>query len=1001
MKYDYKAVEAKWQKVWEDEKTFHVEIDHKKPKFYALVEFPYPSGAGLHVGHPRSYTALDVVSRKRRKNGYNVLYPMGWDAFGLPTENFAMKNHIHPAIVTKSNVDHFRSQLKALGFSFDWDREINTTDPEYYKWTQWIFLQLYKHGLAYKKEMNVNWCTGCKCVLANEEVVNGVCERCGSEVVHRVKSQWMLKITAYADKLIDGLDGLDYIERVATQQKNWIGRSHGAEVNFGTTAGDTLTVYTTRCDTLFGATYMVVSPEHAMLKEWLEKGIIKNADAVKAYQAEAARKSDFERSELNKEKTGVQLEGVRGINPVNDKEIPIFISDYVLATYGTGAIMAVPAHDTRDWEFAKKFGLPIIEVVKGNTPSNLDEAAFTDVATGTLVNSGFLDGLSVTDAKKKMIEWLEANGKGRDKVNYKLRDWVFSRQRYWGEPIPMVKCEKCGWQPLPESSLPLTLPDITDFEPGPDGESPLARHTDWVKTTCPCCGGPATRETDTMPQWAGSSWYFLRYMDPHCKDALASKEALEYWSPVDWYNGGMEHTTLHLLYSRFWHKFLYDIGVVPSPEPYQKRTAHGMILGLNPHSFVNLPAEEQEKLLKEYGSQKAAEKALEEKYGEMARHPIVKMSKSLGNVINPDEVVDTYGADTMRLYEMFMGDFEQAAPWQTSAIAGCNRFLDRVWALSDKLVEGEGYRPQVETLMHQTIKKVSSDFENLKYNTAIAAMMALINDFYKKNAITRGEFKTLITLLNPVAPHITEELWQIAGFEGKVYQTAWPEFDEAKTVESSVEIAVQINGKTKGTLSIGKDDAKEDVIAKAKANNMPNDTIERGIKKAAGADSADNYEKAVYEGYGPNGVAIIVETLTDNKNRTAGNVRNAFTKGNGSIGTQGCVSYMFDQKGQIIIDKEECEMDADELMMLALDAGAEDFNEEEDSYEVLTAPDDFSAVREEIEKSGAPIAEAQVAMIPQTYVDLTDEQALKDLQRTLDLLDEDDDVTDVWTNWNE
>ena len=798
MKYDYKAVEAKWQKVWEDEKTFHAEIDHKKPKFYALVEFPYPSGAGLHVGHPRSYTALDVVSRKRRQNGYNVLYPMGWDAFGLPTENFAMKNHIHPAIVTKKNVDHFREQLKALGFSFDWDREINTTDPEYYKWTQWIFLQLYKKGLAYKKEMNVNWCTGCKCVLANEEVVNGVCERCGSEVVHRVKSQWMLKITAYADKLIDGLDGLDYIERVATQQKNWIGRSH----------------------TLFGATYMVVSPEHAMLKEWLEKGIIKNADAVKAYQAEAARKSDFERSELNKEKTGVQLEGVMGINPVNDKEIPIFISDYVLATYGTGAIMAVPAHDTRDWEFAKKFGLPIIEVVKGSTPSNLDEAAFTDVATGTLVNSGFLDGLSVTDAKKKMIEWLEANGKGRDKVNYKLRDWVFSRQRYWGEPIPMVKCEKCGWQPLPESSLPLTLPDITDFEPGPDGESPLARHTDWVKTTCPCCGGPATRETDTMPQWAGSSWYFLRYMDPHCKDALASKEALEYWSPVDWYNGGMEHTTLHLLYSRFWHKFLYDIGVVPSPEPYQKRTAHGMILGLNPHSFVNLPAEEQEKLLKEYGSQKAAEKALEEKYGEMARHPIVKMSKSLGNVINPDEVVDQYGADTMRLYEMFMGDFEQAAPWQTSAIAGCNRFLDRVWALSDKLVEGEGYRPQLETLLHQTIKKVGADIEGLKMNTAIAQLMTLVNALYDNGGATRAEFETVVQLLNPFAPHMTEELWEKLGHshDEQLAYYPWPKYEEAKCVESTVEIAVQVNGKVKARLKVAADITSEDAIAAAKAD---------------------------------------------------------------------------------------------------------------------------------------------------------------------------------------
>ena len=819
MKYNYKAVEAKWQKVWEDEKTFHVEIDHSKPKFYALVEFPYPSGAGLHVGHPRSYTALDVVSRKRRQNGYNVLYPMGWDAFGLPTENFAMKNHIHPAIVTKKNVDHFREQLKALGFSFDWDREINTTDPEYYKWTQWIFLQLYKHGLAYKKEMNVNWCTGCKCVLANEEVVNGVCERCGSEVVHRVKSQWMLKITAYADKLIDGLDGLDYIERVATQQKNWIGRSHGAEVNFGTTAGDTLTVYTTRCDTLFGATYMVVSPEHAMVKQWLDNGTIRNAEAVKAYQAEAARKSDFERSELNKEKTGVKLEGVMGVNPVNDKEIPIFISDYVLATYGTGAIMAVPAHDTRDWEFAKKFGLPIIEVVKGNTPSNLDEAAFTDVATGTLVNSGFLDGLSVADAKKKMVEWLESSGKGKDKVNYKLRDWVFSRQRYWGEPIPMVKCEKCGWQPLPESSLPLTLPDITDFEPGPDGESPLARHTDWVKTTCPCCGGPATRETDTMPQWAGSSWYFLRYMDPHCKDALASKEALEYWSPVDWYNGGMEHTTLHLLYSRFWHKFLYDIGVVPSPEPYQKRTAHGMILGLNPHSFVNLPAEEQEKLLKEYGSQKAAEKALEEKYGEMARHPIVKMSKSLGNVINPDEVVDTYGADTMRLYEMFMGDFEQAAPWQTSAIAGCNRFLDRVWALSDKLVEGEGYRPQVETLMHQTIKKVGADIEGLKMNTAIAQLMTLVNTLYDNGGATKAEYETVVQLLNPFAPHMTEELWEKLGHshDEQLAYYPWPQYEEAKCVEAMVEIAVQVNGKVKARLKVAADITSEDAIAAAKA----------------------------------------------------------------------------------------------------------------------------------------------------------------------------------------
>ena len=776
MKYDYKAVEAKWQKVWEDEKTFHVEIDHSKPKFYALVEFPYPSGAGLHVGHPRSYTALDVVSRKRRKNGYNVLYPMGWDAFGLPTENFAMKNHIHPAIVTKSNVDHFRSQLKALGFSFDWDREINTTDPEYYKWTQWIFLQLYKHGLAYKKEMNVNWCTGCKCVLANEEVVNGVCERCGSEVVHRVKSQWMLKITAYADKLIDGLDGLDYIERVATQQKNWIGRSHGAEVNFNTTAGDTLTVYTTRCDTLFGATYMVISPEHAQLKAWLEKGILKNADAVKAYQAEAARKSDFERSELNKEKTGVQLDGVMGINPVNEKEIPIFISDYVLSTYGTGAIMAVPAHDTRDWEFAKKFGLPIIEVVKGNTPSNLDEAAFTDVATGTLVNSGFLNGLSVADAQKKMIAWLEETGKGRDKVNYKLRDWVFSRQRYWGEPIPMVHCDKCGWQPLPESSLPLTRPDITDFEPGPDGESPLARHTDWVKTTCPCCGGPATRETDTMPQWAGSSWYFLRYMDPHCKDALASKEALEYWSPVDWYNGGMEHTTLHLLYSRFWHKFLYDIGAVPTKEPYHKRTSHGMILGEG---------------------------------GE-------KMSKSRGNVINPNDVVAQYGADTMRLYIMFIGDFEKAAAWSDNAVKGCKRFLDRVWNLAENLTEEAGYSKANESAVHKTIKKVSDDIEAMKFNTAIAALMSLVNDFYQ-NGASRGDMKALLLMLSPFAPHMCEELWEMGGYGGQVCLQPWPTYDASKTIDATTQTAVQVSVKLKANIIVPTGSDDETVVAAALA----------------------------------------------------------------------------------------------------------------------------------------------------------------------------------------
>ena len=779
MKYDYKAVEAKWQKVWEDEKTFHVEIDHKKPKFYALVEFPYPSGAGLHVGHPRSYTALDVVSRKRRKNGYNVLYPMGWDAFGLPTENFAMKNHIHPAIVTKSNVDHFRSQLKALGFSFDWDREINTTDPEYYKWTQWIFLQLYKHGLAYKKEMNVNWCTGCKCVLANEEVVNGVCERCGSEVVHRVKSQWMLKITAYADKLIDGLDGLDYIERVATQQKNWIGRSHGAEVNFGTTAGDTLTVYTTRCDTLFGATYMVVSPEHAMVKQWLDKGIIKNVDAVKAYQAEAARKSDFERSELNKEKTGVQLDGVMGINPVNETEIPIFISDYVLSTYGTGAIMAVPAHDTRDWEFAKKFGLPIIEVVKGSTPSNLDEAAFTDVATGTLVNSGFLTGLSVEDAKEKMYAWLEENHKGCKKVNFKLRDWVFSRQRYWGEPIPIVKCDKCGYVPLPESELPLRLPMVDSYEPTDTGESPLAKMTDWVNTTCPCCGGPAKRETDTMPQWAGSSWYFLRYMDPHNPDALASPEALNYWAPVDWYNGGMEHTTLHLLYSRFWHKFLYDIGVVPTKEPYQKRTSHGMILGQN---------------------------------GE-------KMSKSRGNVVNPDEIVDQYGADTMRLYEMFIGDFEKAAPWNSDSIKGCKRFLERYWNLQTMVTPEETYSNDLETLMHQTIQKVTEDIDQLKCNTAIAALMTLLNKVYDKGSITRGELRTLTVLLNPFAPHVTEEMWEVEQFGGMVHEAQWPAFDPAKTKEDTVEIVLQVLGKVRSRMTISADTPKEEVLAAAKADS--------------------------------------------------------------------------------------------------------------------------------------------------------------------------------------
>ncbi len=778
MKYDFKAVEAKWQKIWEDEKTFSVKVDHSKPKFYGLVEFPYPSGQGLHVGHPRSYTAMDVICRKKRLEGYNALYPMGWDAFGLPTENFAMKNHIHPAIVTKNNVAHFKSQLKALGFAIDWDREINTTDPSYYKWTQWIFLQMYKHGLAYKKEMNVNWCTGCKCVLANEEVVNGTCERCHSPVVHRVKSQWMLKITAYADRLIDDLDKVNYLERIETQQKNWIGRSHGAEVDFGTTAGDKLTVYTTRCDTLFGATYMVVSPEHDIVKKWMESGIITNTAEVKAYQEEAARKSDFERTELNKEKTGVKLQGVMGVNPVNSREIPIFISDYVLATYGTGAIMAVPAHDTRDWEFAKKFGLPIIEVVKGKTESDLDKEAFTDVATGTLVNSGFLDGLSVTDAKAKMVTWLEENGKGRDKVNYKLRDWVFSRQRYWGEPIPMIYCEKCGWQPVSEDQLPLQLPDITDYEPGPDGESPLARHTEWVNTTCPCCGGPARRETDTMPQWAGSSWYFLRYMDPHNNDALAGKEALEYWAPVDWYNGGMEHTTLHLLYSRFWHKFLYDIGVVPCPEPYAKRTSHGMILGENNE----------------------------------------KMSKSRGNVVNPDEIVDTYGADTMRLYEMFMGDFQQAAPWKTSSIAGCKRFLERVWGLSENILEGEGYRAELETLFHQTIKKVGEDIENLKQNTAIAQLMTLVNALIASGGVTRDEYSTLLLLLNPFAPHMTEELWQQLGHETQIAYSKWPVYDEAKCVEATIDLAVLVNGKVRAHLNVPADIEAADAIAQAKDN---------------------------------------------------------------------------------------------------------------------------------------------------------------------------------------
>ena len=780
MKYDFKTVEAKWQKVWQDEHTFHAEIDHSKPKFYALVEFPYPSAAGLHVGHPRSYTALDIVARKKRQCGYNVLYPMGWDAFGLPTENYALKNHINPEIVTAKNVARFKSQLQALGLSFDWDREINTTDPEYYKWTQWIFLQLYKKGLAYKKETTVNFCTGCKVVLANEEVVNGVCERCGSPVVQRVKSQWMLKITAYADRLIDDLDDVDYIERVKTQQRNWIGRSHGAEINFDTTAGDTLTVYTTRADTLFGCTYMVVSPEHAFIKKWVDAGLIKNTEAVAAYQEEAARKSDFERTELNKEKTGVKIEGVEAINPVNGKQVPIFISDYVLATYGTGAIMAVPAHDTRDWEFAKKFDLPIIEVVKGPTESHLDQEAFTDVATGTLVNSGFLDGLSVEDAKTKMYAWLEENGKGHKQVNFKLRDWVFSRQRYWGEPIPMVYCEKCGWQPLPESELPLRLPEIKDFEPGEDGESPLARHTEWVNTTCPHCGGPAKRETDTMPQWAGSSWYFLRYCDPHNKDAIASKEALEYWSPVDWYNGGMEHTTLHLLYSRFWHKFLYDIGVVPTKEPYQKRTSHGMILGEG---------------------------------GE-------KMSKSRGNVVNPNDIVDQYGADTMRLHIMFIGDFEKAVSWSNEAVKGSKRFLDRCWNLQETCSVDEAISAANESILHKTIKKVTQDIDELKMNTAIAALMTMVNEFYA-NGCTKGDVEQLLLLLSPFAPHMVEEMWENMGFAAKygkmACQMEWPEHDESKTVDAKVVMAVQVQGKLKGTIEVPTDSDEATVVSAAMA----------------------------------------------------------------------------------------------------------------------------------------------------------------------------------------
>ncbi len=763
MKYDFKAIEGKWQQYWDENKTFEASnTDKSKPKFYGLVEFPYPSGHGLHVGHPRGYTAIDIITRKKRLEGYNVLFPMGWDAFGLPTENFAIKNNIHPAIVTKNNIENFKRQLKMLGFGFDWSREINTTDPNYYKWTQWIFLKLFEKGLAYKTKMPINFCTGCKVGLANEEVVNGVCERCGSEVVQKEKSQWMLKITEYAQRLIDDLADVDYIERVKVQQTNWIGRSEGAEVDFkikGT--DDKIRVYTTRPDTLFGATYMVLAPEHPYVEKYKDR--LENYAEVEAYKAEAAKKSDFERAELDKNKTGVMLKGITAIDPVNNAEIPIWISDYVLVTYGTGAIMAVPAHDTRDWEFAKKFDMPIIEVVAGG--EDVQKEAFTDVETGVMVNSGFLTGMQVEDAKKAIIDFLEKEGIGTRKVNYKLRDWVFSRQRYWGEPIPLVNCPHCGWVPVPESELPLQLPDTKNFEPGESGESPLIKIRDWVETTCPKCGAKAERETDTMPQWAGSSWYFLRYIDPNNSDFLAGMEELKYWLPIDWYNGGMEHTTLHLLYSRFWHKFLYDIGVVPTKEPYQKRTSHGMILGEN---------------------------------GE-------KMSKSRGNVINPDDVVNEYGADTFRTYEMFIGAFDQATPWSMNGVKGCYKFLERVWNLQNILVDGDSYSKELETALHKTIKKVTDDYDRMKFNTGIATLMAFINDVMKVEKINKAEFKTFITLLNPVAPHITEELWKVAGFEGALSDTKWPEYDEAKTVDDEIEVVVQINGKIRDKMMISAD----------------------------------------------------------------------------------------------------------------------------------------------------------------------------------------------------
>lgn len=776
--YNPSLIEKKWHQIWEEKKVFHAGNDKSKPKFYALIEFPYPSGQGLHVGHPRPYTALDILARKRRLQGYNVLFPIGWDAFGLPTENFAIKNKIHPKIVTKNNVARFKKQMQAIGFSFDWSREINTTDPSYYKWTQWIFLKMFEKGLAYKQEMPINWCTSCKVGLANEEVVNGTCERCGGEVVRKVKNQWMLRITKYADRLINDLDLVDYIDRVKIQQKNWIGRSEGMEVDFQIKGKDEkLRIFTTRPDTLFGATYMVISPEHPLIEKY--KNEIENIEEVNNYKEMAGKKSDFERSEMTKEKTGVEIKGIKAINPVNGKEIPIWISDYVLITYGTGAIMAVPAHDSRDWEFAKKFDLPIVEVVKGG---NVQQEAYTDVASGILVNSGFLNGLEVAEAKVKVSSWLEERGLGEKKVNFKLRDWVFSRQRYWGEPIPLVYCEKCGWVPVPEEELPVVLPDVENYEPTDNGESPLSKMKEWVETTCPKCGGKARRETDTMPQWAGSSWYYLRYIDPKNNSELASKEELNYWLPVDWYNGGMEHTTLHLLYSRFWHKFLYDIGVVPCPEPYQKRTSHGMILGENNE----------------------------------------KMSKSRGNVVNPDDIVNEYGADTLRTYEMFIGDFEKSVPWSENGVKGCRRFLDRVWRLQDIVVDGEAYTKELEVNMNKTIKKVSLDYENMKFNTAIAALMTLLNKFNDRGSVNKAELRTYLILLNPVAPHITEEIWERMNLGGMLHEAVWPTWDENKVVDDIVEIAIQVNGKVRGKVTVSIDDSDEEVKTKVLKNEAVN-----------------------------------------------------------------------------------------------------------------------------------------------------------------------------------